>query len=93
MERPGCSLERQRGYWLEVEGTGVIQKEESLKCTTATSVPCLSQVGSETRDKSQEKLDDCKAMEEYPYGICIDQCRKFLLDLGNRSVKKCAAPD
>lgn len=62
-----------------------MQNGELFKCTIATSVPCLSQVGCETKDKSQEKLDDCKAMEKYPYGICIDQCRKFLLDQGNRS--------
>lgn len=69
---------------MEVEGTGVVQKEGSLGCTTTASVPCLSQVGCETRDKSQEKLDDCKATEKYPHGICRDQCRKFLLDLENR---------
>lgn len=87
MERPGCSLERQRKYWLVVEGAGVMQKGKSLECATATSVPCLSQVGCENRDKCQENLDDCKAMEEYPYGTCIDQflCRKFPLDLENRS--------
>lgn len=61
---PGKS---KRGDGCRQETLGVTQKKESLECTVMTSVSCLSQVGYTTRDKSQEKLDDCKAVKAYSH--------------------------
>ena len=63
----GAPWKGKGGIGWRQQALAVTQKEESLECTITTSVSCLSQVGYKTRDKSQEKLDDCKAMKAYSH--------------------------
>lgn len=60
---PGAPWKSKGGIGWRQQALGFTQKEEYLECTATTSVSCLSQVGYKPRDKSQEKLDDCKAVK------------------------------
>jgi len=63
----GAPWKGKKGIVCRQQTLGVTQEEECLGRMITTSVSCLSQAGYKRRDKSKEKLDDCKAMKAYSH--------------------------